>query len=65
MNALQHRAQVEQQITRAWQKYVTACVEHQDDMAALAMEQINRLLDRMPRQRQDEHDLFGVQLPAS
>lgn len=64
MDAAQHRAQVEQQITRAWQRYVTACLEHQSDTAALAMEQVDRLLDRMPRQRTGEHDLFGVELPT-
>jgi hypothetical protein len=51
MNATDHRHQVEQQITRAWQTYVTACLDHQRDTAAIAMEQIDRLLDRLPRQR--------------
>lgn len=64
MDALQHRVQVEQQITRAWQRYVTSCLEHQPDTAALAMEQVDRLLDRMPRQRTGEYDLFGVVLPT-
>jgi hypothetical protein len=53
MNATDHRLQVEQQITRAWQTYVTACLEHEPDSAALAMKQIDRLLENpvIPRQR--------------
>jgi hypothetical protein len=52
MDAADHRRQIEQQINRAWQTYVTACLDHQTDSAALAMEQIDRLLDRIPRQRE-------------
>lgn len=52
MNATEHRRQVEQQLTRAWQTYVNACLDHQPDSAALAMQQIDRLLDRLPRPRE-------------
>jgi hypothetical protein len=51
MNATEHREQIQQQITRAWQKYLTACLYHETASADLAMKHINDLLDRMPRQR--------------
>lgn len=51
-----HRIQIEQQITRAWQEYVTACLDHSEALASVAMAQIDRLLDRLPRQRDPKHD---------
>lgn len=51
MDVIEYRAQIEQQITRAWQVYVTACLDHQPTSAKLAMEQIDRLLERLPCQR--------------
>lgn len=51
-----HTAQLEQQITRAWQLYVDACLEHQPDAARLAMAHVDRLLDRLPRPRTAQHD---------
>ena len=53
MDVLEHRHQVEQQISRAWQTYVTACLDGQGDVATLAMRRIDELLDRpvIPRQR--------------
>jgi hypothetical protein len=58
MDAADHRRQIEQQINRAWQTYVTACLDHQTDSAALAMDQIDRLLDLpvIPRQRQPDDE---------
>lgn len=56
MNAADHQAQVEQQIARAWQHYVSACLEHQGDSAKLAMAEVDRLLDLpvIPRQREPQ-----------
>lgn len=51
-----HRIQIEQQISRAYQEYVTACLDHQAVIAALAMAEIDALLDGFPRQRDPEHD---------
>jgi hypothetical protein len=53
MDAAAHQQQVEQLITRAWQHYVSACLEHQRDSATLAMAEVDRLLDlpAIPRQR--------------
>jgi hypothetical protein len=48
--------QLEQQIAAAWQRYVTACLDHERDTAALAMSQIDRLLDRLPRPREAMDD---------
>jgi hypothetical protein len=46
------RALIEQQISRAWQQYVDACLTDDKDCAGLAMRQIDRLLERMPRPRE-------------
>lgn len=56
-----HIEQLGQQITRAWGVYVTACLDHQADAAALAMAQINRLLELipLPRQSSDEETTRG------
>jgi hypothetical protein len=59
-----HAEQIEQQIARAWQQYVTACLDHQPDTAALAMSQIDRLLDRLPRPREAMDDAV-VEQPAA
>jgi hypothetical protein len=59
-----HVVQLEQQLTAAWQRYVTACLDHQPDTAALAMSQIDRLLDRLPRPREAMDDAV-VEQPAA
>jgi hypothetical protein len=46
------RALIEQQIMKAWALYVDACLTHDKDCAGLAMRQIDRLLERMPRPRE-------------
>jgi hypothetical protein len=60
MDAGDHRRQIEQQIIRAWQVYITACLDHQHDSARLAMIQIDRLLDLPVIPRQREPDSEGV-----
>jgi hypothetical protein len=59
-----HADLIEQQITRAWQQYVTACLDHQADTAALAMNQIDRLLDKLPRPREAMDDAVVQQQTA-
>jgi hypothetical protein len=54
MNATEHREQIQQQITRAWQDYVDCCLRHDDGRARLCMAHIDSLLERMPRQRTGE-----------
>lgn len=52
MQASDHRDQIEQQITRAWREYVDCCLAHDAARAAVAMEQVDRLLEKIPLQRQ-------------
>lgn len=67
MDAADHRRQVEQQITRAWHTYVTACLDGQTDSAVLAMARIDELLDRpvIPRPRTAEHDMHTQVRPGA
>ena len=47
-----HQANVEAQITEAWKRYVTTCLEHNADQARDIMRRIDALLDCLPRQRE-------------
>ena len=46
---MSHTVNIHQQITHAWQEYVTAQLDHQPDTADDIMRRINALLDCIPR----------------
>lgn len=52
-----HQVQLEQQITRAWQRYCTASLEGRDDEARLAYAQMDRLTEQLPIPPQRAGDL--------
>lgn len=52
MSAVEHREQIEKQITRAWQQVAEAGADGDLDGARAAMDRIDALLDTIPVQRQ-------------
>jgi hypothetical protein len=46
------RALIEQQITKAWRRVCDASLDGREDEARLAYAQMDRLLERLPRQRE-------------